>query len=147
VLRDFKSYTAKFLIAQLAAEGREWLLHQLRHLRAAHKPNEYQVWQEGSHPQAMLSDEIMRQKLEYLHHNPVKRGFVSSPEPWRYSSGAAPGNQAPAWSERILERLIQIPFERAIVAKGDHCQPIGREISAVSEQKFQKPLIPVSGER
>ena len=61
------------------------LLHQLRHYRSAHKPNEYQVWQEGSHPQAMVSDEIMRQKLEYLHNNPVKRGWVASPEHCHWS--------------------------------------------------------------
>jgi hypothetical protein len=28
---------------------------------------------------------MMRQKLEYLDNNPVKRGFVASPEHWRYS--------------------------------------------------------------
>ncbi|HSI15890.1 MAG TPA: transposase, partial [Chthoniobacter sp.] len=79
VLRDIKSYTAKLLIEQLGAEGREWLLNQLRYYRAGHKPNEYQIWQEGSHPQAILSDAMMEQKLEYLHNNPVKRGWVSSP--------------------------------------------------------------------
>ena len=86
VLRDLKSFTAMRIVEQLQAERREWLLHQLRHYRAAHKRNEYQVWQEGSHPQAMVTDEIMRQKLEYLHNNPVKRGWVASPEHWRYSS-------------------------------------------------------------
>jgi hypothetical protein len=29
---------------------------------------------------------MVRQKLEYIHHNPVKRGYVDSPEHWRYSS-------------------------------------------------------------
>jgi putative transposase len=86
VLRDLKSFTAMKIVEQLQAERRDWLLHQLRHYRAAHKPNEYQIWQEGSHPQAMVSDEIMRQKLEYLHNNPVKRGWVASPEHWHYSS-------------------------------------------------------------
>jgi putative transposase len=86
ILRDIKSYTAKLLIKQMVVEGREWLLNQLRHYRAPHKPTEYQVWQEGSHPQAIPSDEIMQQKLEYLHNNPVKRGWVSAPEHWRYSS-------------------------------------------------------------
>jgi hypothetical protein len=28
----------------------------------------------------------MRQKLDYIHHNPVKRGYVDLPEHWRYSS-------------------------------------------------------------
>jgi hypothetical protein len=29
---------------------------------------------------------MMCQKIEYIHYNPVKRGFVDSPEHWRYSS-------------------------------------------------------------
>ena len=28
----------------------------------------------------------MRQKLDYIHYNPVKRGYVDVPEHWRYSS-------------------------------------------------------------
>ena len=30
----------------------------------------------------------MRQKLEYIHNNPVKRGYVDDPTHWRYSSDA-----------------------------------------------------------
>jgi len=29
---------------------------------------------------------MLRQKLEYIHFNPVKRGLVSEPEDWLYSS-------------------------------------------------------------
>ena len=29
---------------------------------------------------------MMRQKLDYIHQNPVKRGYVSDPTHWRYSS-------------------------------------------------------------
>jgi hypothetical protein len=59
--------------------------------------------EEGSHPQAILSDEIIRQKLEYLSNNPVKRQLVSSPEHWRYSSahewlpGAQPVLRCDEW--------------------------------------------------
>ncbi len=28
----------------------------------------------------------MRQKVNYIHENPVKRGYVELPEHWRYSS-------------------------------------------------------------
>lgn len=28
----------------------------------------------------------MRQKLDYIHHNPVRRGYVDLAEHWRYSS-------------------------------------------------------------
>jgi putative transposase len=87
VLTDLKRHTARRIVEQLQTENCAWLLHQLQHFRAAHKiDSEYQLWQEGSHPQAILSDEIMLQKLEYLHNNPVKRGLVASPEHWLYSS-------------------------------------------------------------
>src|SRR5437867_4028338 len=74
VLTDFKRYTARGILAQLKAERREWLLNQLQYFCAAHKKaSEYQVWQEGSHPQEIRSDEMMLQKCEYIHRNPVKR--------------------------------------------------------------------------
>jgi REP element-mobilizing transposase RayT len=104
VLADLKRHTARRLLEQLETERCEFLLHQFRRLRTAHKSeSEHQVWQEGFHPQAMVSDEIMLQKLEYLHSNPVKRGLVASPEHWRYSSahewlpGALPVLRADDW--------------------------------------------------
>jgi REP element-mobilizing transposase RayT len=86
VLRDLKSFTAKAILQLLTAEGRDWLLNQLEYYRAKHKATAHQVWQEGSHPQVINDDAMMFQKLEYLHNNPVKRGWVVAPEHWRYSS-------------------------------------------------------------
>jgi REP element-mobilizing transposase RayT len=103
VLRDLKSFTAREILKQMPAEGRQWLVNQLHYYRAEHKPNEYQVWQEGSHPQVIMDDTMMRQKLEYLHNNPVKRGWVCAPEHWQYSSaheylvGAAPLLRCDPW--------------------------------------------------
>jgi hypothetical protein len=34
----------------------------------------------------LISDVVMREKLDYIHQNPVKRGYVDLPEHWRYSS-------------------------------------------------------------
>ncbi|HVF73047.1 MAG TPA: transposase [Chthoniobacterales bacterium] len=89
LLRDLKSYTARKILDQVATDARDWLLNQLRYYRAAHKSNDFQVWQEGSHPQVIADDAMMLQKLEYIHANPVKRGWVSAPEHWRYSSAHA----------------------------------------------------------
>ncbi|MEI8233552.1 MAG: transposase [Verrucomicrobiota bacterium] len=103
VLRDLKSFTAGQMVEQLQTEGRDWLLNQLRFYRSEHKPNAYQVWQEGSHPEAILSDAMMQQKLDYLHNNPIQRGWVASPEHWRYSSahewlgGTEPVLRCDAW--------------------------------------------------
>jgi len=84
---DLKKFTAREIIAQLKLEGRDWLLNQLAYYRARYKSDsQHQVWQEGVHPQSIPSDNIMLQKLEYIHNNPVKRGLVAGPEHWRFSS-------------------------------------------------------------
>jgi hypothetical protein len=63
------------------------LLDQLEWHKARHKlQSRYQLWQEGYHPQQIQSDEMMLQKLEYIHNNPVCRGYVEDAAHWRYSS-------------------------------------------------------------
>ena len=39
------------------------------------------------HPEWIQNEEMMRKKMEYIHQNPVKRGYVDRPEHWRHSSG------------------------------------------------------------
>jgi len=31
---------------------------------------------------------MMVQKIEYIHNNPVRRGYVDEPQHWRYSSAS-----------------------------------------------------------
>jgi putative transposase len=84
---DFKSFTARKIVDYLEAHNVRTLLKWLRFLKARHKHDrEYQVWQEGSHPEQIKDEEMMRQKLEYIHMNPVKRGYVDEPTHWRHSS-------------------------------------------------------------
>jgi REP element-mobilizing transposase RayT len=86
-LSSFKSFTAARLIKLLEARKAERLLARLRFTKRAHKlDREYQFWQEGSHAEMVFSELVMREKLEYIHQNPVKRGYVDLPEHWRYSS-------------------------------------------------------------
>jgi REP element-mobilizing transposase RayT len=83
----FKSFTAARLIELLKAHGAAPLLARLRFAKRAHKRDrEYQFWQEDSHAEMIISQAVMREKLEYIHQNPVKRGYVDLPEHWRYSS-------------------------------------------------------------
>lgn len=86
-MQRFKSYTAKEIIAHLERHRQERMLHWLAFFKRSHKQeSRYQVWEEGSHPQIIESETAMRQKLDYIHQNPVKRGYVDRPEHWRYSS-------------------------------------------------------------
>ncbi len=92
VLASFKSYTAKQIVNRLAARGSPVLdLLDLLDLLALHKARHktdrpHQVWQEGAHPEIIEGDAMMCVKLEYIHNNPVKRGYVDEAMHWRYSS-------------------------------------------------------------
>ncbi len=87
VIKSFKMYTARQIIDLLESQGAMVLLRQLRALKRRHKSeSDYQVWAEGSMPKQIESDDMMLQKLEYIHNNPVKRGYVDDPVHWRYSS-------------------------------------------------------------
>jgi REP element-mobilizing transposase RayT len=93
-MKSFKMFTARQLIELLEKHSAEVLLGQLRALKLKHKQkSDYQVWQEGSHPKQIQNEEMMRQKLEYLHNNPVKRGYVDDPLHWRYSSARSYAGQ------------------------------------------------------
>jgi putative transposase len=86
-IKRFKSFTARTIIDYLEERRVSVLLQQLAYYKRRHKTDStYQLWQEGSHPEEILDEEMMRQKLEYIHNNPVKRGYVDDPCHWRYSS-------------------------------------------------------------
>jgi REP element-mobilizing transposase RayT len=86
-MQRFKSYSAKRLLEVLETHQAERLLRMLALFKRRYKTASiYQVWEEGSHPQRIESEEVMRQKLDYIHYNPVKRGYVDLPEHWRWSS-------------------------------------------------------------
>jgi len=87
VMQSWKSYTARGILDLLERRAASVLLRQLRAHKLRHKTqSQYQVWHEGSEPKQIASDETMRQKLEYMHNNPVERGYVDDPLHWRYSS-------------------------------------------------------------
>ena len=86
-IHSFKSYTAGLLLQCLKEHGAQRLLNLLEYFKKAHKKDRrHQVWEEGSHPQWIQNEAMLLQKIDYIHQNPVKRGYVDQPEHWRYSS-------------------------------------------------------------
>ena len=86
-MQKFKSYTAFELLKLLEKNNASTLLKQFAfHKKAHRKENSYQIWEEGFHPKLIQSEQMMFEKINYIHHNPVKRGFVDEAEHWRYSS-------------------------------------------------------------
>ena len=86
-VKKFKSYTAKEILKILKDNGVKTILDQLAFYKKAHKTDtEYQVWQEGFQPKLIQNEQMMIEKIEYIHNNPVKRGYVDEAKHWRYSS-------------------------------------------------------------
>ena len=85
----FKSYSARRIVDWLSERGGQAARRELARLRLpVDGPRQYQVWIEGYHPKQILNEAMMRQKIRYIHDNPVRKGLVLSPEQWLYSSAA-----------------------------------------------------------
>ena len=83
----FKSYTARQIIDYLNQNDYKEILRLLKFFKKQHKRlQDYQVWEEGSHPQLIHDRRMLNQKLDYIHYNPVRSGFIDDPLHWRYSS-------------------------------------------------------------
>jgi len=86
-MQSFKQYTAKHILELLKKENVKTILEQLMfYKKANHKEKTYQVWEEGYKPKLIQDDKTMIQKINYIHQNPVKRGYVDEAKYWRYSS-------------------------------------------------------------
>ncbi len=90
ILRDFKRHTAKYLLQSLkdSKESRRgWILPILEYAGSQNGKNKiYQVWRQDNHPIELSTNEVIDQKLDYIHLNPVLEGIVQNPEDYLYSS-------------------------------------------------------------
>jgi putative transposase len=92
VVRDLKKFTSKKIVEQIQQEPesrRDWM-SALFMMNAANsqKHKEYKFWQEGNHAIELFSENFVWVKINYIHNNPVKAGFVSEPQHWIYSSAS-----------------------------------------------------------
>ena len=86
-MREFKSFTARSIVDYLDGRNAIPILEKLKSAKLLHKKeSDYQLWQEGNHPEEIYSEKMLLQKIEYIHNNPVRRGYVDMPQEWRYSS-------------------------------------------------------------
>lgn len=91
ILRDFKSFTSRRLREEINSYPKEsrkkWMTWMMARAGLNNCNNEnWQFWQQHNHPIELFSTKVFNQKLEYLHFNPVKAGFVEQPKHWNYSS-------------------------------------------------------------
>ena len=82
VQRDFLKYTAQSIKNDLQKNQRKLLTH----FEVDAKDRIYQIWKRRALSIVLRTDKVYRQKLEYIHWNPVKAGICKLPEDYRYSS-------------------------------------------------------------
>ncbi len=82
VIRDLKRHTSQEISNYLKANNKNGLFW----LKQFYGKKISNVWQKGYHPVLIKSEKWFREKLDYIHQNPVKKGFVTQQDDWKYSS-------------------------------------------------------------
>jgi putative transposase len=83
-LDDFRKFTGRQLADYCDAQLLPVFGDKFR--RAAGEDRQRRIWQPTQHPEGIVSEKFWQQKVNYIHENPVRKGFVTRPEDWRFSS-------------------------------------------------------------
>jgi REP element-mobilizing transposase RayT len=90
IIRDFKKFTSKQIIKTITdfpESRREWMLQQFKaacsHLK---RDQQFKVWQDGYHAEVIDTTKFLKQKINYIHNNPVTEKIVTQPEDYYFSS-------------------------------------------------------------
>ena len=87
VMRDMKKFTSKEISSQLERDGESLSLYVFKKASEQEKgKRKYKVWQDEYHPKIIYADTVCRQKMQYMHDNPARKGLVEKSECWLYSS-------------------------------------------------------------
>jgi putative transposase len=66
---------------------RDWLVWFFERAGRRNSNNtNFQFWQQHNHPIELNTNDMIDQRLNYIHNNPVEAGIVLSPEDYLYSS-------------------------------------------------------------
>ena len=82
VQRDFMKYTAQKIKQDLIKNHPA----VLSHFKVDAKDREYQFWERNALSVELNTLEMLKQKLEYIHYNPVLAGLCNLPEEYKYST-------------------------------------------------------------
>jgi REP element-mobilizing transposase RayT len=91
LLGDFKRFTSRKVINAIQDNPREsrkeFLLDYFKiEAQKTSNTTNFQFWRHDNKPIELWSNEVIQQKIEYIHNNPVNEGIVFRPEDYKYSS-------------------------------------------------------------
>ena len=85
-LADLRKYTGRQLTDYCASHMPMCFAKTL--LEAGGQDRQHRFWQAGTHPEAIYTQTFWRQKVDYMHDNPCRKGLVRAAHHWRFSSAA-----------------------------------------------------------
>lgn len=86
IMRDFKRFTSGRITRQAQVEGKKDWLDQFRQAGERTERADYKVWQDEYWDKIIFSQQMLRQKLDYMHNNPVRAGLAKTSADYPYSS-------------------------------------------------------------
>lgn len=86
IMRDYKTFTAKRIIRQAEVENRQDLLTAFNQAGQETRRSDNKVWQDDFWDKIIFTEKFLRQKLNYIHRNPIRAGITDDIEAYPYSS-------------------------------------------------------------
>ena len=109
IMRDFKKFTSSKIVEAIDSpieSRRSWMLWLFKSAGKKNSNNtNYQFWQQENHPVELVSTKFVKQKIEYLHENPVRAKLVDTPERYVYSSAKDYAGEKGLLPVTILEEV------------------------------------------
>jgi len=94
IMREVKKRSSQRFLSDWKRDQREGFLSQFRSERRDGEIS-YRVWQEGFYDFNIKGRDTLREKLVYMHNNPVVKGLVVRPEDYSYSSAGCYAKDEP----------------------------------------------------
>ena len=108
VLRLLNGVSARRVIQYLKENGFEGSLFKLRG-ETRERNHKHSVWQHHPDSLEIFGEDTSRQKVEYIHQNPVRAGFVDDPLDYRFSSARQWAGH-PADDEPLITDHLEIKW-------------------------------------
>ena len=90
-IRDFKRFTSNKIMSEVESNiqesRKEWIEMVFRyHAKYNKRVNDKQFWTHENHAVELTDNEMIDSKLDYIHSNPVRAGWVENAEDYLHSS-------------------------------------------------------------
>lgn len=76
--------------------------------------NKVRIWQKRYWEHCLRDENDWKNHMDYIHYNPVKHGYVLSPDAWPHSSFSRAVKQGwydSSWGENIHQQLMKMEYE------------------------------------